>query len=235
MMKKLLSQVLPVLLVWPLLGAPLDVLAEDTTFRELFNGESLEGWYGNDPHATAKVSQDDRAEAIRQQQPKFLRHWRVEDGELVNDGDGPYATTLEEFGDIELRIDYKTVAKADSGIYLRGTPQIQIWDTTKAGGKWDRQANLGSGDLFNNRKGQPGQVPLQLADKPFGECNQFHIIQVGSRTWVELNDVLVVDGAIMENFWDKQGLTPLPARGPIHLQTHGGEIRWRNIAVREIG
>ena len=43
--------------------------------------------------------------------------------------------------------------------------------------------------------------------------------------WVQLNDKLVVDGAVMENYWDR--MQPLPARGPIMLQTHGGEIRWR--------
>jgi hypothetical protein len=36
----------------------------------------------------------------------------------------------------------------------------------------------------------------------------------------------------MENFWDRA--IPLPAKGPIMLQTHGGEIRWRNIFVKEI-
>ena len=72
-----------------------------------------------------------------------------------------------------------------------------------------------------------------LADRPFGEWNQFRIRQIGDRTWVWLNDKLVVDGAVMENFWDRS--QPLPAKGPIMLQTHGGEIRWRNIFVREIG
>ena len=80
----------------------------------------------------------------------------------------------------------------------------------------------------------PGQLPLVLADKPFGQWNHFRILQIGSRTWVELNEKLVVDGAIMENFWDKEGRSPLPATGPIQLQTHGGEIRWRNIVVRDI-
>ena len=163
----------------------------------------------------------------------FPQHWSVDNGELVNVGTGPYATTNEEFGDIELLIEYKTVAKADSGIYLRGTPQVQIWDTTKEGGKWDRNADKGSGGLFNNSKNAPGQLPLEHADRPFGEWNSFRIRQVGSRTWVWLNDKLVVDGAVMENYWDRK--QPLPAKGPIMLQTHGGEIRWRNIFVHEIG
>ena len=72
-----------------------------------------------------------------------------------------------------------------------------------------------------------------LADKPFGEWNSFRIRQIGATTWVWLNGKLVVDGAVMENYWDKK--QTLPAKGPIMLQTHGGEIRWRNIFVREIG
>lgn len=203
-------------------------------FRSLFNGENLEGWHGDNPHTTVKADTDKRAEAIAAQQAEFNAHWSVDNGELVNDGHGPYATTSDEFGDIEFMLEYKTVAKADSGIYLRGTPQVQIWDFTEEGGKWDRSADKGSGGLFNNSKDAAGQLPLVLADKAFGEWNKFRIIQVGSRTTVYLNDKLVVDNAIMENYWDKDRLSPLPARGPIHLQTHGGEIRWRNIFVRDI-
>ena len=52
------------------------------------------------------------------------------------------------------------------------------------------------------------------------------------RTTIYLNDKLVVDHAILENYWNRA--LPIPARGPIQLQTHDHEIRWRNIAVREI-
>ena len=201
-------------------------------FRAIFNGKDLTGWYGLNPHSIAKLEGEKREAALKQQREDFAKHWRVENGELVNVGTGPYATTEEEFGDIEFLIEYKTVAKADSGIYLRGTPQVQIWDYTKEGGKWDRNADKGSGGLFNNTKGKPGQLPLVLADKPFGEWNAFRIRQIGDKTWVWLNDKLVVDGAVMENFWDRS--QPLPAKGPIMLQTHGGEIRWRNLFVREI-
>ncbi|MCB1121428.1 MAG: DUF1080 domain-containing protein [Verrucomicrobiae bacterium] len=199
-------------------------------FVELFNGRNLAGWHGDNPHQSRKT--ENRIAGIESQQVDFHKHWRVENGELVNDGHGPYATTDRDYGDIELLLEYKTVPLADSGIYLRGTPQVQIWDTTKAGGKWDRDADKGSGALFNNPKGDPGQLPLVYADKPFGEWNQFKIRQLGSRTWVWFNGKLVVDGVHMHNYWDKE--KPLPAQGPIHLQTHGGEIRWRNIYIREI-
>lgn len=209
--------------------------AAEPTPRALFNGTDLTGWYGLNPHSVVKLTGEKKASALKQQRDEFAKHWRVENGELVNSGTGPYATTTEEFGDMELTLEYKTVAKADSGIYLRGTPQVQIWDINQADDpkKPDRHPRLGSGGLFNNTPKTPGRDPLIVADKPFGEWNAFRIRQIGARTWIWLNEKLVVDGATMENYWDKT--QPLPAKGPIMLQTHGGEIRWRKIFVREIG
>ncbi len=204
-------------------------------FHPIFNGKDLTGWYGLNPHDGAKLTGEPKEANLKKQRADFAKHWRIENGELVNDGTGPYATTEAEFGDFEFRIEYKTVAKADSGIYVRGTPQVQIWDWNQ---KFDlknptRKPHLGSGGLFNNAPSSPGRDPLVLADKPFGEWNQFRIRQIGARTWVWLNEKLVVDGAMMENYWDRS--KPLPAKGPIMLQTHGGEIRWRNLFVHEIG
>lgn len=204
-------------------------------FRALSNGKDLTGWYGLNPHSSAKLQGEKKDANLKQQRADFPKHWSVENGELVNVGTGPYATTDAEFGDIEFLLEYKTVAKADSGIYLRGTPQVQIWDKNQEFNEKNptRKPHLGSGGLFNNTPGAPGRDPLVLADKPFGEWNSFRIRQVGATTWVWLNGKLVVDAAVMENYWDRK--QPLPAKGPIMLQTHGGEIRWRNIFVREIG
>ncbi len=204
-------------------------------FTALFNGRDLTGWHGlphTDPRELAKLSPEERAKKRAADEAEFRKHWRVENGELVNDGQGPFATTDRDYGDIELRLEYRTVAKADSGIYLRGTPQVQIWDTTKEGGKWNVGADKGSGGLWNNSPGAPGKDPLKHADKPFGEWNALRVVQVGERTWVWLNGTLTVDGARMENFWDRNA--PLAGAGPIQLQTHGGEIRWRNVYLREV-
>ncbi len=206
-----------------------------STFTPIFNGKDLAGWRGMphfDPYKLAAMSADERAKKIEEWTADAKMHWTVDNGDLVNDGHGAYLASDKDYGDFELLIDYKTVAKADSGIYLKASPQVQIWDFTKEGGKWNLGADKGSGGLWNNSPGAPGKDPLVLADKPFGEWNSFKIIQVGARTTVYLNDKLVVDNAIMENFWDRK--KPLPARGPLQLQTHGGEIRWKNIKLREI-
>jgi hypothetical protein len=160
------------------------------------------------------------------------RHWRVENGELVNDGQGLYMTTDEFFGDFELLVDYRTVPLADSGVYLRGCPQVQIWDHTEKD-KFNLGADKGSGGLWNNSPGAPGKDPLVLADKPFGQWNHFRILMVGSRVWVWLNGKQTVNGALMENYYERK--LPVPPTGPLQLQTHGGEIRWRNIFLRKIG
>jgi hypothetical protein len=232
-------------------ATPARVLADDPPagFVSLFNGKDLTGWRGGntfDPRVLAAMPDDQRKAQLDKWTATLTQvndktgkpHWYVENNELVNDGFGDYATTEKDYGDIELYVDYKTVPLADSGIYLRGVPQVQIWDYTETA-KFPLGSNLGSGGLWNNDKGSPGKDPLVLADKPFGEWNHFHIIMVGSRVTVWLNEKLVVDHAILENYYDKkkpvdQRLPILP-RGPIELQTHGGEIRWRNLFVREIG
>ena len=217
-----------------LLTLPLFAEALPEGFRALFNGKDLSGWHGFNPHQGLKLTGEKKAADLAKQRADFPLHWRVENGELVNAGTGPYATTDEAFGDIELRIEYKTVAKADSGIYLRGNPQIQIWDLNQVFDpkKPDRKPHLGSGGLFNNTPGTPGRDPLVIADKPFGEWNTFRIVQKGDVTTVWLNGKLVVDHAKMENYSDRA--QPLPAKGPLMLQTHGGEIRWRNLFVKTL-
>jgi hypothetical protein len=204
-------------------------------FTALFNGKDFTGWHGMghaDPRKVWAMTAEERAKKFAESMEDVNKNWRIENAEVVNGGNGMYLTTDKDFADIELLIEFKTVAKADSGVYLRGTPQVQIWDTTEAGGKWKIGADKGSGGLYNNGGGAPGRDPLVVADKPFGEWNALRIIQVGARTTVYLNGKLVVDHAIMENFWDRKA--PLFAKGPIQLQTHGGEIRWRNIFIREI-
>jgi len=204
-------------------------------FVALFNGKDLEGWWGadtEDPRKYMALSPDAFKNKHDTSLDNIRRHWRVENGELVNDGQGLYMTTDKFFGDFELFVDYRTVPLADSGVYLRGCPQVQIWDHTEKD-KFNLGADKGSGGLWNNSPGAPGKDPLVLADKPFGQWNHFRIIMVGSRVWVWLNGKQTVNGALMENYYERK--LPVPPTGPLQLQTHGGEIRWRNIFLRKIG
>lgn len=205
-------------------------------FAALFNGHDLQGWHGWNIHAPKSGPLDlpelaSIESKLAEWNADAKKHWSVQNGELVNDGHGAYLCTDKDYRDYELLLEYKTVPLADSGIYLKATPQVQIWDYTEKP-KFNIGADKGSGGLWNNSAGAKGKDPLVLADKPFGEWNKFRIFQIGERTTVWLNGKLVVDDAVMENFWDrKRRLFP---KGPILLQTHGGEIRWRNMFIREI-
>ena len=203
-------------------------------FTALFNEKDLSGWWGlktEDPVKWKALSADKMAEKKSASLKDIAQHWSVDGEELVNDGHGMYLSTLKNYGDFEFLVDYKTVPKADSGIYLRGIPQVQIWDSTEEA-KFKIGANKGSGGLWNNSSGTPGKDPLVLADKPFGQWNSFRIIMVGERVSVWLNGKLLVDHARMGNYFNRKG--QIPRTGPIQLQTHGGEIRWRNVFIREI-
>ena len=224
--------ILAVLLSFPFAAAQ-DETDSSGGWRALCNGEDLAGWHGQrhfDPYQLAAMAVDERARLRAEDDLTVAKHWRVDGGELVNDGHGAYLTTDADYGDAEFRLEFKTVAKADSGIYLRGCPQVQIWDYTEAGGKWNLGADKGSGGLWNNER--HARFPPRCVDKAFGEWNELQIRMLGERVWVELNGVTTVDGVIMENYWDRA--RPLPAVGPLQLQTHGGEIRFRNLRVREL-
>ncbi|MDG1753664.1 MAG: DUF1080 domain-containing protein [Rhodothermales bacterium] len=204
-------------------------------FTALFNGVDLEGWFGHgteDPRVLWAMTDSELAAHKEETRKDIHEHWSVTDGELINDGDGLFLTTNQDYGDFELLLEYRTVPNADSGIYLRGVPQVQIWDTTEEGGKWAIGADKGSGGLWNNSKEAPGKDPSKLMDKPFGEWNSFRIIMAGTKVTVFMNGEKVVDDSEMENYFDRS--IPIFERGPIQLQTHGGEIRWRNVFIREI-
>jgi len=204
-------------------------------FTSLFDGTDLNGWWGattEDPRKYMALSPEDFKTKHDSSLDDIRQHWSVQNGELVNDGHGLFLTTDKNYGDFELLVDYKTVPRGDSGIYLRGCPQVQIWDSTEQD-KFALGADKGSGGLWNNSPGAPGKDPLVKADKPFGEWNHFRIIMVGSKVWVWLNGKQTVDGATLENYYNRT--IAVPARGPLQLQTHGAEIRWKNISIREIG
>lgn len=204
-------------------------------FTSLFNGKDLSNWYGwstKNPEELWAMTPEEQKAYKKTSREDIAQHWSIDGEVIVNDGHGLYLTTEREFTNYELLIDYKTVPKADSGIYLKGVPQVQIWDYTDPS-KFGIGADKGSGGLWNNSKGAKGKDPLVLADNKLGEWNSFRIRQVGARTSVWLNGKLIVDHATLENYFDRS--RPLFHHGPIQLQTHGGEIRWRNIFVREIG
>jgi hypothetical protein len=217
-------------------------LAKDG-FTAIFNGKDLTGWQalidigtlkfgaGLNPTDLVNLSPAERAAKQKESNDTYLKHWSVVDGVLVFDGvqadkltphvekGGQNLQTVKEYGDVDLYVDWCIEAGADSGVYLKNAPQIQIWTSPQ-----------GSGGLFNNKAG--ARNPLVVADNPADRWNTFHVIQRGDMTTVWLNGQLVVDNVKMENYWDYS--KPLPAKGNIELQYHGHKLYWKNIYAKDL-
>jgi hypothetical protein len=176
-------------------------------FTSLFDGKTLNGW------------------------KNAGEFWTVQDGVIHYTGKkgAKNLATEKDYGDFELYVDWKINKAGDSGIYLRGQPQVQIWDSFNLAPNLKADAGKGSGGMWNNPKGSPGKEPLVNADNPVGEWNTFHIKMVGDRVTIKLNDKLVVDDAPFVPL----GKAP-PRTGTIELQVHGDPLWFRNIFVREL-
>ena len=210
------------------LRAHLNTMPYDHGFVSLFNGKDLTGWKGlvGNPVSRAKMTEQELLLAEATANTKAQQDWVVKDGLLIFTGHGDNLCTVKKYGDFEMYVDWKITEKGDAGIYLRGSPQVQIWDTSRR----EVGAQVGSGGLYNNQKNQ--SKPLSVADNKIGEWNTFHITMIGEKVSVELNGVLVTDNVVLENYWDRK--IPIFIKEQIELQAHGTYVAYRNIYVREI-
>ena len=200
----------------------------DEGFKSMFNGRDLTGWQGlvENPVIRAKMRSVDLERRQAEADMMVPSNWSVKDGCIWFNGKGENLCSVAEYGDFEMLVDWKITKDGDSGIYMRGTPQVQIWDTSRT----DVGAQVGSGGLYNNQVNM--SKPIKVADNPVGEWNTFRIIMIGEKVSVWLNGELVVDNVIMENFWNRK--IPILPKGPIELQAHGTDLAFREIYVREI-
>ncbi len=208
--------------------AHLKAMPYDHGFVSLFNEKDLSGWkalVGN-PITRSKMTEKELTEAEAKANEKTKGDWIVKDGVLVFTGHGDNLCTEKKYGDIEMYVDWKITEKGDAGIYLRGSPQVQIWDTSRR----EVGAQVGSGGLYNNQVNQ--SKPLLVADNKIGYWNTFHIIMKGDKVSVWLNGLLVTDNVTLENYWDRK--LPIFSKEQIELQAHGTYVAYRNIYLREL-
>ena len=207
----------------------LAALPQDDGFVPMFNGNDLSGWKGlvEDPIARSKMKPAELAKKQAKADDLMRQDWRVENGLLVFEGDGyDNLCSTKMYGDIEMYVDWKIAPDGDAGIYLRGSPQVQIWDIART----NVGAQVGSGGLYNNQKYQAD--PLLVADNPVNEWNSFYIRMQGDKVTVYLNGKLVTDNVILENYWNRS--LPIFPEEAIELQAHGTRVEYRDIYVREI-
>ncbi|MFK5971751.1 MAG: DUF1080 domain-containing protein [Flavobacteriaceae bacterium] len=195
----------------------------------LFDGADLNDW----------VSANDSTAAI----------WHLnKDGSMtVNDRTGNIQTK-QNFGDIQLHIEWKSPLPAqrdnqnrgNSGIFLNGIYEVQVLDQNDN----PTYINGQVGSIYKQH------VPLVMASLPTGEWNTYDIIyhmaefntegaKIKSGTLTLLhNGILVQDHAEIKGTTENIGWPKNPAhgKGPLMLQDHSDDSRvsYRNIWVREL-
>ena len=208
------------------------VSTKEKGYVAIFNGKDLTGWKGlvENPIQRAKMTKKESTQKQIKADEAMRNDWTVEDGSLTYIGKGfDNLCTVKQYGDFEMYVDWKLDShgsEPDAGIYLRGTPQVQIWDVTRI----NAGAQVGSGGLYNNQKNR--STPLKVADNKLNEWNSFYIKMIGDKVTVYLNGVLVVDNVPLENFWDRK--SPIFPKEQIELQAHGSKVYFKNIYVKEL-
>jgi len=207
-------------------------------FTALFDGKTFNNWKGllhgpyDKPHKRRGLSEDKLKELQAKADESMKKHWHIQEGGvLFFDGKkgGHSLATNKKYGNFEFHCSWKIAPNSDSGLYLRGLPQVQIWDVNnKAAHK--HGSDKGSGGLWNNKN--HGKWPLVVADKPVGEWNHFFIRMIDDSVTIWLNGKLIVNDAPLENLWEKG--KPIPVREQIELQCHGDPVWFKNIYIKEL-
>jgi HEAT repeat protein len=126
----------------PMLSVYADSVTPPEGFEILFNGRNLKGWKGlvADPVARSEMTPEELQQAQQEADREMRKHWHVIDGILFFDGKGQSLCTAKNYRNFELLVDWKIEKGGDSGIYLRATPQVQIWDPVQHPGiRWPFQ------------------------------------------------------------------------------------------------
>lgn len=182
-------------------------------FRALFNGVDLTAWVHNGTPGSFTVKDGmingDRAK-------KEWAYW---------------LSTEREYGDFELRLQYRITKGGNSGIFIRAPRdgrtsrvgmEIQILDD---GQKKGRPGVGSTGAIYQVAASRA------LASKPAGEWNDLWILCHGEQVKVTLNGVVINEISMAEY----EQLKSRPRKGYIGLSAHTGPVQFRNIRLREMG
>ncbi len=192
----------------------------------LFDGTDLSQWVGRDG------------------EPR----WTVEDGYVEVAPRSGDIQTRAHFGDCQLHVEWaaprevrdSSQGRGNSGVFLHGRYEIQVLDSYR-----NRTYADGSAAAIY------GQVPpLVNAAREPGAWQAFDVVFLAPR-WTGQERVspayltVIHNGVVVHHHQALLGPTghrvlasydsPHPPTGPLKLQDHGNQVRYRNIWIRPIG
>lgn len=178
----------------------------------LFNGRDLTGWRLTDPGA--------------------INGWRVQDGLLINDAEQEEGQphkhygnlrTDQEFEDFSLHCETRVPKNGNSGVYIRGIYEVQVFDSY---GKPLDAHNMGA--IYSRI------CPTRSAEKPAGQWQTLEITFVDRHATVVLNGVKIIDNQPVEGCTGGALWSDVTRPGPIYLQGDHTSIEYRNLVLRPV-
>jgi len=172
------------------------------------------------------------------------------EGALVNlvaaGGENLNLLTRDEFGDAQLELDFMMAKGSNSGVYLQGRYEVQLFDSwtlprvgfSDCGGIYQRWDDARGKD----NEGYEGSAPLQNASRAPGLWQHLKIIfraprfdekgvKIGNARFDEvyLNGSLVQSGIRLTGPTRAAFFKEESAKGPLMLQGDHGNVAFRNI------
>jgi len=146
--------------------------------------------------------------------------------------------TEKEYGNFELRLEFKLPVNGNSGVALRaplkGDPSYQGMEIQILDDYAPRYKKLSpdryTGSIY-------GVVPpSQRVSKPAGEWNQFRIVCKGPKVTIDLNGTRIVDANLdtLKKRHGKEHPGLLRDKGHLGVQSHDGRVEFRNLLVKEL-
>jgi len=192
-------------------------------WRLLFDGRTTAGWRGF-------------------RQSTLPAGWEVVDGALTRTSGGGVIITVDQFGDFELRLEWRIAPGGNSGIMYRVSesgeatfhtgPEMQVLDN--AGHSDGRNPLSSAGACYAL------YPPSSDVTRPVGSWNAVRILAIGNHVEQWLNEVRIVEYEIGSADWlmrlASSPFRDLPAygrapRGHIALQDHGDRVGYRSVKV----
>ena len=196
-------------------------------WKLLFDGKSLAGW-----------------RSYKSEKPPT--GWRASNGELIRDGEGGDLMTADQYGDFDLRFEWKVTENGNSGVIYRiATTEEFPWQT---GPEYQILHNAGHRDgknpITSAASNYAVNPPSRDVTKPVGEWNEGRLVARGNVIEHWLNGVKVVEYEIGSADWEARVKASKFAklkdygrikRGYIALQDHGDVVAYRNVKIRPLG
>ncbi len=215
----------------------------------LLDGKDLAGWHGQGPNSQWFTTTGILWDRLLGPTRLSAVPGPVPGAKILN---GPNGRTVnfvtdQKFGDIELYLEFMISKGSNSGVYLHGLYEVQIFDSW---GSTEPVTSSDCGGIYHrwiNNQGVGGSAPSRNASRPPGQWQSFYIwfraprFDASGKKTANAKFVRVVhNGFSIQNNVEVDGPTraamniPEAAENPIMLQGDHGPVAYRNIYVRPL-